>query len=421
MAPPLVSADVLVLENTATASVHSLCPENEFNSGSGELRCDGCDSNFPSDLYSDSCKSCSIGEYACCGSLACSSIFPTCTSVEEAICSDPTPAPTLTPSGVPTTRTWQPSAAPSQASESPTRAPTTAPFSAGLHTSRPSIHPAHSPSKASRGAPAVSRSWSSVSLLAIVAIDLSSVAFVFFFLGTSYNRRLKRWPSFSQMAVSLFATSSTGIELAFCSSVNVCEECPNGSGLLVPVASVLMCTPMLVYHLRRFDNALDRSLIWDFPSIVLALLDGYMAVWLPWRETSATLAWGGFPDRSLISFSMVSVLSRKIPTLIWMCVVSDSEWRNVACAFLSGLAISVTTLSCYTSYWREPELVTVRKESAYSSSDYLTAASDDCASDTREHDYSMATPLFFRPGDARTEASSDAIAVSGPSTPSRAT
>ena len=83
--------------------------------------------------------------------------------------------------------------------------------------------------------------------------------------------------------------------------------------------------------------------------LLLTCLDGDLLVWLPWIETSATLALAGFPDDSSISFTTWSILLRKLPFLVFTATnavhsgpLSPTEYLTLTMTGTS-LAMSLST------------------------------------------------------------------------------
>lgn len=409
----ITSADVYIDDTISTSiSVHSTCPQNSYNSGKGQLDCTGCGSIYPSDLYSESCAACNFSEYSCCGSLTCVSAIPSCTSAEVAICASPTSDPTFLPTSDPTAASWQPSLTPTQATTEPTKFPTKIPVSSPTSTNNPTVRQTSSPSFVpTSSSPSTTNSWFKVSMATAIVINLSSVSALLSVLVVSYRSRLGRWPRFSLVALSGLTSASTGLELAFCSSVKLCIQCPNRSGLLLPAASAFICALIMAVLLRRhleyFDN---KALIWIAFVLGLALLDGGMLSWLPRRKTSATVSWNGLPHRSLVAFAMMSVLSRKLPSVIMMWLSSgDSDWESIAFITLSCVAVVVqsivTSLLYFYPHRNEPEYF-ARKDSAFSLSVHSPSASDESATDTSDSSDDRAVSPYLHFGNVKQEETS---------------
>ena len=109
---------------TDLLEAYSQCPAEEFDAGDGALECAGCVTPLPKDLWrNDACVACAGGQFAGCGSLACS----------------PTPIPAPYPatfcdysvlSPAPTVQPTQPVPTPAPSTPSPSPVPTTAPTAA---------------------------------------------------------------------------------------------------------------------------------------------------------------------------------------------------------------------------------------------------------------------------------------------------
>jgi hypothetical protein len=148
-----LGGDVYRRSTSDILNFFSLCPGSFMNAGEGSLDCDGC--SGPADLSSTACSPCSEGTFSCCGATSCSNTAESCSSIEAAICPDPTVSPTPAPSFPPSpyssnSPTSLPTSTPTSAptpspSSSPTPKPTPSPTSP-VPSSSPSSLPSQPPS-----------------------------------------------------------------------------------------------------------------------------------------------------------------------------------------------------------------------------------------------------------------------------------
>lgn len=326
------SSDVFITTGR-TISDYSLCPANEYNTGQGSLMCDGCASTLPADLFHGTCESCNANTFSCCGSLQCEISAPQCSPTEISLCASPTNMPSQTPSGSPTQFTWFPSIAPT----TPTPPPSFAPSDLAS-TLAPSQTETSPPSGAIPRS--LETSWFLLSYPTVLIVNVFIATAVAMLLAVSSKYRSKKGSSLFLLIYSVLSVMSAGIEMTFCYSMTLCRLCPRHSGIALPLASTLVCAPAIAYCRFRWRDKLDKcSIYYSAPVLFLATFEGDMAIWLPWRETLFTPPLSGFIDRSVLAFSCLSLISRKVPVCMWMALKTESAWRNIACVVLCSLSI----------------------------------------------------------------------------------
>ena len=68
-------------------AVYSSCPASQLNADAKALQCSGCATVIPADLMTTSCTAVPVGQYSCCGATSSNVTQPTCSAIENQVCS----------------------------------------------------------------------------------------------------------------------------------------------------------------------------------------------------------------------------------------------------------------------------------------------------------------------------------------------